>query len=72
MTILLIRGLKLLLLICILSFVSFFGIVLYAVTAGALLKITPLAPYLGIIIAALVSLWLLYFIIRCYRNMAAQ
>ncbi|TCS75383.1 hypothetical protein [Pectinatus cerevisiiphilus] len=68
----LLRCIKIVLLLCLLSFIAFFGIILYALTASLLTSVTAMADYIGIAFSLIISLGLLICIIRYYRRMVSD
>lgn len=68
----LLRCIKIVLLLCFLSFIAFFGIILYALTASLLTSVTAMADYIGIAFSLIISLGLLICIIRYYRRMVSD
>lgn len=68
----LLHCIKIVLLLCLLSFIAFFGIILYALTASLLTSVTAMADYIGIAFSLIISLGLLICIIRYYRRMVSD
>lgn len=62
---------KALILVCLLSFTAFFGIVLFAISTVIFAKFTSMATALGAIFALLFSLGLLMLLFRGYRKLIA-
>ena len=63
-----IKILKLVIIMCVLSFTAFSWIILYSLTAALLTTVTPFADYAGMGIATVITLLILYGIYRyCHK-----
>lgn len=66
-----IKILKLVIVMCVLSFTAFSWIILYSLTAALLTTVTPLADYAGMCIATIITLLILYGIYHyCHKAMS--